>query len=78
MKGEKIVTDVTANDGAWHFLAVTWESEGGQWEIYRDGQLQDRGTGLASGLTIEQGGLIVIGQEQDNLGEDFSPAESFR
>ncbi len=74
----KIVTDVTANDGTWHFLAVTWQSRGGEWRIYRDGTLQDRGEGLASGQLIQEGGLVVIGQEQDDRGDDFSAAESFR
>ena len=78
VKGEKIVTDVTANDGAWHFIAVTWESGGGTWRIYRDGVLQDSGDGLATGQIIQDGGLVVIGQEQDHRGEDFSAAESFR
>ena len=26
VKGEKVVTDVTANDGKWHFIALTWDS----------------------------------------------------
>ena len=78
VKGEKIVTDVTANDGRWHFLSVTWSSSGGQWRVYKDGQLQDRGEGLATDQLIQDGGLVVIGQEQDDRGDDFSAAESFR
>ena len=26
VKGEKVVTDVTANDGAWHFICLAWDS----------------------------------------------------
>lgn len=40
INGEKVVTDVTANDGQWHLICVTWTSEGGHWHIYADGQLK--------------------------------------
>ena len=26
VKGEKVVTDVTANDGSWHFICLAWDS----------------------------------------------------
>ena len=29
-------------------------------------------------LNFQDGGLVVIGQEQDERGDDFSAAESFR
>ena len=31
--GEKVVTDVTANDGLWHFICVVWEGTGGRWAV---------------------------------------------
>ena len=33
VKGEKVVTDVTANDGKWHFIALTWDSFTGQYFV---------------------------------------------
>ena len=27
ISGEKVVTDVTANDGLWHFICTTWRSQ---------------------------------------------------
>ena len=75
--GEKVVTDVTGNDGLWHFICSTWSSRGGTWSVYKDGLLADSGDGLAAGGQVRQGGLIVIGQEQDEAGGKFSAAESF-
>ena len=34
VKGEKVVTDVTANDGKWHFIALTWDSYTGTLTSY--------------------------------------------
>ena len=71
------MTDVTANDGVWHLICTTWSSSRGEWEVYKDGHLADSGTGLAKGRSVEAGGLLVIGQEQDEPGGKFSAAESF-
>lgn len=72
------MTDVTANDGVWHMICTSWSSETGSWEVYKDGQLVDSGSGLAAGQSVEKGGLLVIGQEQDEPGGRFSAAESFQ
>ena len=76
--GEKVVTDVTATDGQWHFICVSWRAARGEWWILRDGLLADQGTGLAAGRTVEAGGLVVLGQEQDEKGGQFSVVESFQ
>ena len=75
--GEKVVTDVTANDGLWHFICTTWTSAGGRWTVFKDGILADFGQKLSAGSRIRGGGQIVIGQEQDEEGGKFSAAESF-
>jgi hypothetical protein len=61
VNGERIVTDITANDGSWHSVCVMWHSSNGEWSIYIDGQLGDNGTGLASGTFIpgKEGTLAV-------------------
>ena len=51
--GEKVVTDVTANDGLWHFICTSWLSETGEWYVYKDGVLSDSGEGLAKGSHIK-------------------------
>lgn len=52
VNGEKVITDVTANDDHWHFICVSWSSAKGQWKIYKDGLLNDEGQNLASGSLI--------------------------
>ena len=51
--GQDKVTDVSVADGTWHHIAVTWQSEDGVWNIYKDGLRQDGGRGLAAGLVIK-------------------------
>jgi len=51
--GKKEVTDVSVADGTWHHVAVTWQSRDGVWNIYKNGQSQDGGWGLASGRFIK-------------------------
>ncbi|XP_043278473.1 sushi, von Willebrand factor type A, EGF and pentraxin domain-containing protein 1-like [Venturia canescens] len=77
VNGEEVVTDITLNDGYWHFLCVDWRSEDGAWHAYVDGVLRDNGTLLAKGTEIGANGSIVIGQEQDRLGGGFSASEAF-
>ena len=76
--GQKVVTDITANDGSWTFLCSTWASLEGQWAIYVNSQLMDSGDKLSESETISGHGTLVLGQEQDSPGGHFSAAESFR
>ena len=46
------MTDITANDGTWTFLCVTWSSFDGLWAIYVNGQLIDHGERLSEGQEI--------------------------
>lgn len=52
VNGERVVTDVTANDGVWHHICIEWITDHGQWALYKDGILSDRGVGLASNTVI--------------------------
>ncbi|XP_011690241.1 PREDICTED: sushi, von Willebrand factor type A, EGF and pentraxin domain-containing protein 1-like [Wasmannia auropunctata] len=77
VNGEKVVTDVKVNDGNWHFMCVTWQSERGSWRVFVDGILKDSGVGLAQATTVRADGSLVVGQEQDRLGGGFSESEAF-
>ncbi|KAL0114992.1 hypothetical protein PUN28_010511 [Cardiocondyla obscurior] len=77
VNGEKIVTDIKINDGNWHFLCVTWESNNGSWRVFIDGIPKDSGVVLAQGTVVRANGSLVIGQEQDRLGGGFSESEAF-
>ncbi|GFR11206.1 sushi, von Willebrand factor type A, EGF and pentraxin domain-containing protein 1 [Trichonephila clavata] len=74
---DKVVTDVTANDGHWHHICITWSSNQGAWALYKDGEEQDSGIGLAPNTYIPMTGTIILGQEQDKRGAGFSTPESF-
>ena len=54
-------------DGEQHTMSVTWDSDGGNWVIYVDGELVDHGSGLQDGASLLAGsGTIVYGNEQDS------------
>ncbi len=78
VKGQKVVTDITANDGTWTFLCAAWKSRLGLWAIFVNGQLIDSGNRLAENEVLEGEGVLVLGQEQDSPGGHFSAAEAFR
>ena len=42
-----------------------------------DGEVVGNGSGLHKGGTIEYGGIVVVGQDQDELGGGFDPKESW-
>ncbi|XP_066469621.1 sushi, von Willebrand factor type A, EGF and pentraxin domain-containing protein 1 isoform X2 [Tiliqua scincoides] len=78
VNGKESITDCpSVNDGTWHHIAVTWTAVNGAWRVYIDGKLSDGGSGLSVGTEIPGGGALVLGQEQDQRGEGFNPAESF-
>ncbi|XP_019410274.1 PREDICTED: sushi, von Willebrand factor type A, EGF and pentraxin domain-containing protein 1, partial [Crocodylus porosus] len=74
---EKITDCPSMNDGKWHHIAITWTCTDGAWKVYIDGKLSDGGSGLSVGSKIPGGGALVLGQDQDQRGEGFNPAESF-
>jgi hypothetical protein len=39
--GNKVVTDVTANDGSWTFLCGQWSSADGSWAVFQGSILQN-------------------------------------
>ncbi len=64
-------------DGNQHTISATWDNAAGDWQIYVDGVLADSGTGLQSGHTIQTGGALVFGQEQDGVNDFFVPSLAF-
>ncbi len=70
-------TGVSANDGNWHHLAVTWRSSDGQVEIYKDGVLAYTAN-IAAGEVITGGGSLVLGQDQETVGGGFEQVQAFR
>jgi hypothetical protein len=56
--GNKVVTDVTANNGVWTFLCAQWSSLEGRWAIFQDAVIADEGKGLSKGESI-QGDILT-------------------
>ena len=63
------------NNNAWHFVAVTWKSVNGELKVYKDGILASTKT-LSTGIPITSGGSLVFGQDQGNVGGNFTPARA--
>ncbi|XP_078603962.1 zonadhesin-like [Branchiostoma floridae x Branchiostoma japonicum] len=55
-------------DDEWHVICVTWRSSDGAWQLYVDGVLTGRGSGLRAGGKVRTGGTWMIGQDQDAVG----------
>lgn len=62
--GKNVITDITLNDGEWHFICATWTSTNGRYDIYVDGVSRDAGHSLSTNLLVEANGTIIVGQEQ--------------
>jgi len=68
---------VSANDGVWHHICVSWERSSGSWTFYKDGKIKQQGQ-LKAGHTIREGGSLVLGQDQDSVGGGFDADQSFK
>ena len=68
----------TLRDGSPQTLSVTWDNTSGDWAVYHDGVLIESGTGHEVGNTIEGGGVLIFGNEQDSLGGTFQTDQAFQ
>lgn len=68
-------TGVSANDGSWHHIVVTWRSSDGRVRLFKEGAEGYSGT-RSAGATINLAN-ILIGQEQDAFGGSFDPSQAF-
>jgi len=76
INGEQKPLKVSANDGNWHHIAVTWKSSNGELILYKDGAKVFSGN-VAQGLSITDNGAFVVGQEQDSVGGSFDSSQAF-
>ena len=49
---------------------MTWENTAGSWNFYKDGILNETGSGASNGYVIEGGGVLMLGQNQGDLQDD--------
>ncbi|XP_014668707.1 PREDICTED: neuronal pentraxin-1-like [Priapulus caudatus] len=64
-------------DGRFHQICMIWRKQLGNWAIYIDASRASAGIGLSSGVTIKDDGVLVIGQEQDELAGDFDYNQAY-
>ena len=73
-----VFTGLRANDGQWHHMAGAWESAGGTWHAYKDGiKIKSSSAPFQQGEIIAGDGVLILGQEQDDLGGGFNTEENF-
>ncbi len=75
--GNQRSSSVSVNDGEWHHIAVTWENSAGEVILYVDGSNVYSSTGYKVGSVLTDGGTVVLGQEQDNVGGGFTANQAF-
>lgn len=69
---------MSANDGKWHHLCVSWNNTTGFWKFYKDGHQKQQGDGLKRGYEIQPNGTLILTQEQDSFGGRFNKEQSFQ
>ena len=77
IKNEPKVSGISYNDGHWHHCAATWRSDTGEVTVFKDGQ-KVFSTIMAKGKTLDNGGSLVLGQDQDNVGGGFDVNQAFK
>jgi len=60
------------NDGRWHHVCVAWRRGDGRWAIRVDGEPGDAGAGSDTPRDIHGGGILILGQDQDSFGGNFT------
>ena len=74
---ETDIDTITLIDGLTHHIAFSWESATGTVTLYIDGA--EVWTGVEGlGDTLESGGTLMFGQEQDSVGGSFDIRETFQ
>ncbi|MFG0267342.1 MAG: LamG-like jellyroll fold domain-containing protein, partial [Rhodopirellula sp. JB055] len=63
-------------DGHVHHVAISWDSNGGNWSLYIDGEHAESGDGLGDGLSFSVSDGLSIGQSFDD-GADAVDGEQF-
>jgi hypothetical protein len=67
---------ISLNDGRWHHVVLTWDSSMGELKVYKDTVLEFTGI-LSAGAAIRSGGILVLGNDQDEIGGGFETVQAF-
>ncbi|NEU35641.1 hypothetical protein GN156_33835, partial [bacterium LRH843] len=78
--GVAVVTTILASglfDGQEYMLSATWDGETGDLKVYVDGVQGFAANNIATGQSLNGGGTLVFGQEQDSNGGGFDQDQVF-
>jgi VCBS repeat-containing protein/surface protein len=64
-------------DGQQHHIAASWDSTNGDVQLYVDGQIVQTFSEIAQGISLNTAGTLVLGQDQDSVGDDFESDQAF-
>ena len=73
--GSNISTGVSFNDGSFHITNASWQSSGGNVEMWKDGSRDYTGN-VSSGSSISTGGSLAIAGEQDSVDGNYDAAQA--
>ena len=74
---QSIQTSISINDEQWHFIAITWKSTTGELIVYIDGEVSFNNI-LSPGERFQDGGTLVLGQDQDKEGGGFEKTQAHK
>lgn len=70
-------TGVALPTRQWTHLTLSWQSSDGAYQVYIDGAPQLTDATALEGRSIDAGGSMTLGQEQDNVGGNFNASQAF-
>lgn len=70
-----VSTGVDINDNNWHIVNTSWQSSGGNYEIWKDGTEVNTGT-VSAGVVINTGGTLALAGEQDALDGGYTTPQA--
>jgi len=68
--------EVAFNDNTFHYVVIEWRSSDGRVLVYVDSKLKHSSTGFEVGTLLDDGGSLVLGQDQDIVGGGFEQLQS--
>ncbi|XP_068109255.1 uncharacterized protein [Hyperolius riggenbachi] len=76
MSGEGLMFPQVKNKKAWNHMCLTWESKNGRCELWVNGRRKANMV-YRKQHTVRDGGIAMLGQDQDSLGGNFDKEQSF-
>ena len=70
-----VPSGVSSNDNAWHIINTSWQSSGGNLEIWKDGT-ESFTTTVQSGTSFTSGGSLALAGEQDSVDGDYVDSQA--